>query len=133
MAIFLSINRKSYIIIIKSWLNFPNTWSQPLKKTDYFYWHCSILLIPCCLNNFSGGDLAQCILCLIFKGKIVYSHINSISVYFHVIFISKNWVYIYIQLGLPGGASGKEPAYARQEFSTSGSGRSPEGGYGNPL
>ena len=68
------------------------------------------MLIPCHYNNFSGGILAQCTLCLMFKGKIVDSHINSISVYFHVIFISKNWEDTYIQLGYPGGTCGKEPA-----------------------
>ena len=51
--------------------------------------------------------------------------------------VDKNLGFSMLLLGFPGGASGKEPACQLRRYrdvdSIPGSGKSPEGGYGNPL
>ena len=43
------------------------------------------------------------------------------------------YLYIFAYLDFSGGTSGKEPGDAGDTGLIPGSGRSPEGGYGNPL
>ena len=47
--------------------------------------------------------------------------------------VNKNLGFSMLLWGFPGGASGKEPTCRFRRHEMSGSGKSPEGGHGNPL